>query len=461
MTDQSTPTDLELKKEEDESKMEASELDPDIGDLSMLDDANDSASHQIGDLSSLDDDDDLIGDLSLLDEAIAELDSKVESDSSAADASALSDGDVPTVPAGDDDVPILSEAVAEMQAGHTMPAANTSDTVPLLGDSAIISASSGGEDFGEDVSMPVMAEDESFQSSGAASKTAPELSDFGSDAATTELNLAEELLTEDKTEDKSDEDEIGSMFDNMSTAEAGDSSLSLLDEEPAAEETSETVPDFDLDESEVASNLASNVTTAGGSEISTDDSIFDNSLFESVESGEETPATEAAATEPAATQATEAASGLELPESQITATKVDADDSIFDNSLFETKIEGESEEKAAPEEAASAAASAFAASATSSAIAASAISSDLHAHLTHRIDQIVTEALGALSKELNDHLTARMEKLVMESVDDALPGLMESFSNGLRSQVQSQIRKELPKIVNEMLGDVKFEETAT
>ena len=103
---------------------------PSIGDLSGLDDDL-SPSHEIGDSEQLDNTD-LIGDLSLLDEAIAELDEMETSGATAAVTQAdegfdldggeltLQDADGDSQPlslADEDDIPVLVDAIGEIDAG--------------------------------------------------------------------------------------------------------------------------------------------------------------------------------------------------------------------------------------------------------------------------------------------------------------------------------------------------------
>jgi len=153
-----------------EAETASTDFDLELGDLSQFIDTDVSkSSPDLGDLSQLDSE--LSGDLSLLDEAIAELESEnvTEAASNATELDAAietplselslmdeaaateSAADVSTnesstsdfsLADSDDDVPTLQDAVAEVEhSGETHLESVAADTVPTLSESAIVSAS--------------------------------------------------------------------------------------------------------------------------------------------------------------------------------------------------------------------------------------------------------------------------------------------------------------------------------
>lgn len=393
------------------------DLDLDFGDLSKFVDEDEASSgHQLGNLSVTEDDDDLIGDLSLLDEAIAELDSKHEPSttkpvantkpesklelaleteeqalSNFQDALASKPASKPVpMPANapasrieaSDDIPTLTDSIAEIaRTGDTdLVNFDSPEAVPLLGESSIV-GEAGSQFDGPTAKSQVAATSVMEQVPDAA------LSQLG--------DIAEELLASGETQKEP--------------------SLSLIDE-PGMETKSTT-------------------------ELSPNDSIFENSLFESTPAEEESPEVDAQADEEP------------FSFSQAVASEnITADDSIFNNSLFEDAPAEEDAAKSSYEEQVSS----FTASMKERQAARGGFTSELHAQLSKKIDALVLDAIESLSDELHQQLASRMEALLMSSVDSALPPLVESFSASLRKEVQAKVHKKMPQIVNDLLGNIEF-----
>lgn len=366
------------KDDKVKTEPDTTDIDLELGDLSQfIDSADDGSTPELGDLSKLDSD--FGGDLSLLDEAIAELESESDTneaegepasqpaselalESTAESATSLTQTDEQadsslSLSEENDDVPTLDEAVAEVSHSGETTVVQAADTVPTLSESAIIPT------------------DESSAVSN------DPLSD--ADAIGELESIAEQLL----------EEEQSAMAEQ--TESSATSGLSLLDDDDS--------PVSGLDE------LNSEIAAA---EMETAASQFNESAFEAAMSQQaETPETDPFEDAPATSSAT------------------------------------------APAAAAAGAAAAGAVSA-----AGNRFVNELQSHLASKIEALVMEAIASFGDDLNNQLALQIQEMIIRAIDNALPAIMETMADSLKGEVETQVKTELPDIIDKMLGDLSFAE---
>jgi len=92
------------------------------------------------------------------------------------------------------------------------------------------------------------------------------------------------------------------------------------------------------------------------------------------------------------------------------------------------------------------------AAATAGASALPALRARLQEHLTHRVDDILSETVAVLVQELETQIVERVEQVLMESLEAALPKLMDGFVEGLREELQPRLRAQIPILMEDLLG---------
>ncbi len=81
-----------------------------------------------------------------------------------------------------------------------------------------------------------------------------------------------------------------------------------------------------------------------------------------------------------------------------------------------------------------------------------ALRARLQEHLTHRVDDILSETVAVLVQELESQIVERVEGVLMESLEAALPKLMDGFVEGLREELQPRLRAQIPALMEDILG---------
>lgn len=83
---------------------------------------------------------------------------------------------------------------------------------------------------------------------------------------------------------------------------------------------------------------------------------------------------------------------------------------------------------------------------------------ELHAQLSKKIDALVIDATTSLTHELHGHLSDRLEILLAQAVEAVLPSLVDQMVNGLRIEVKHRVKEQLPVIINEVLGKTSLKD---
>ncbi len=81
-----------------------------------------------------------------------------------------------------------------------------------------------------------------------------------------------------------------------------------------------------------------------------------------------------------------------------------------------------------------------------------ALRARLQEHLTHRVDDILSETVAVLVQELESQIVERVEGVLMEALEAALPKLMDGFVEGLREELQPRLRAQIPALMEDILG---------
>jgi len=81
---------------------------------------------------------------------------------------------------------------------------------------------------------------------------------------------------------------------------------------------------------------------------------------------------------------------------------------------------------------------------------------ELHSQLSQKIDSLVIEATTSLTNELHIQLANRMEILLNNSVESVLPRLIDQMAIELRNEVKNQVKNQLPNIINDVLGKTRL-----
>jgi hypothetical protein len=400
MSDSNSTPNSEPSKERSEDSLLA-----ELGELSGLGDLATDTTATAATTQPLDD---ALGDLSLLDEAMAEMDTGLEASSD----------DSGTPPISIEEQILADMGLTEPAAAATTPAASEivstdNDDIPVLTESVDVDTvmfDSANQPVGGEQTIPTLSDE-----------TNVSIGTDGTNEALSELEvLAQELSTA------------------ISEVIPADDSL-----------PSQALSSEDVAEAEAAAIARMGLDQIGGEEpastqVEVSEIVNEDEYQELIDSMETEPVVEVEI-------ATEAllAAGVELDEaSEIdTATEPAASETEELDMAAAMASEPQSEPAASPH-----AASDIAAPASSAAVPANSFTAELHTQLAKQIDILLVEAINNLSNELNHHLAQRMEGLLLGAVDEAMPRLMEELSQGLRSEVQKQVSGELPHIVNDMMG---------
>ena len=81
---------------------------------------------------------------------------------------------------------------------------------------------------------------------------------------------------------------------------------------------------------------------------------------------------------------------------------------------------------------------------------------ELHAQLSKKIDALVLDATVSLTSELENQLSQQLETLLGNAVEAVLPRLVDQMVSELRSEVNGRVRQQLPLMVNEVLGKTRL-----
>ncbi len=83
---------------------------------------------------------------------------------------------------------------------------------------------------------------------------------------------------------------------------------------------------------------------------------------------------------------------------------------------------------------------------------------ELHTQLSRKIDALVIDATTSLTHELHDHLSDRLEILLAQAVESVLPSLVDQMVDGLRAEVKQRVKTQLPVIINEVLSKTSLKD---
>ncbi|MDX1810796.1 MAG: hypothetical protein R3240_02535 [Gammaproteobacteria bacterium] len=83
---------------------------------------------------------------------------------------------------------------------------------------------------------------------------------------------------------------------------------------------------------------------------------------------------------------------------------------------------------------------------------------ELHSQLSKKIDELVIDATTSLTNELNAHLSSRLEKVLSNAVESVLPALANQLVNELRSEINTRVNEQLPMIINDVLGKTSLKD---
>jgi len=81
---------------------------------------------------------------------------------------------------------------------------------------------------------------------------------------------------------------------------------------------------------------------------------------------------------------------------------------------------------------------------------------ELHSQLSQKIDELVIEATSSITEELHAQLTSRLDLLLGSAVETVLPKLVNQMATELRSEVNNQVKQQLPTIINEVLNKTRL-----
>lgn len=81
---------------------------------------------------------------------------------------------------------------------------------------------------------------------------------------------------------------------------------------------------------------------------------------------------------------------------------------------------------------------------------------ELHSQLSKKIDDLVLDATMSLTTELQAQLSLQLESLLSNAVESVLPKLIDQMANELRAEVKGRVKVQLPIIVNEVLSKTRL-----
>lgn len=449
----------------DSHPIDNKEKEPSIGDLTSIEtniETSESQSHAVGDISGIEDEtkSDVMGDISLLDEAFAEMEESTAQN--------------------DSDIPVLSEAIETPTESRIVPADANGASIPLLDQEATVyaemlkPASSASEAKQTTQISDIDSEptDESEQSLF----DSPEAQDNPNiEALNNSLETAAEIIADNpQTTEASEIPEEDSSLKELEITrfEASEQSMgdtTSLDEEPFSEladndddsaleallEDDLSTPVFDDSnvesdishlELDIASELETDATSAsidekiavasGNSEIEINEipvsalsepSDFPSSFAENLTSEQQANTT---------TPATETT--ISNMESEISEFNPDIDlnSTVMTEASHSVGITGQNQDQ-----------NHFKLN----------IPFELHSQLSQKIDELVIEATSSITDELHTQLTSRLDNLLGHAVETVLPKLVNQMASELRSEVNSRVKQQLPNIINEVLNKTRLQ----
>jgi len=82
---------------------------------------------------------------------------------------------------------------------------------------------------------------------------------------------------------------------------------------------------------------------------------------------------------------------------------------------------------------------------------------ELHSQLSSKIDELVIEATSSITEELHAQLTARLDILLGNAVETVLPKLVNQMAIELRTEVNGRVKQQLPTIINDVLNKTRLQ----
>jgi len=397
------------------------DVSPTLSELSGLDslpDTDDEA-QSVGDIASVatPDEDDVLGDITLLEEAFAEMDEDASSEEEVGEI-AGGDSALEQLLAGDSEVetpeatsePAIEEFAAAEEDDANIPVLNEAVSEPTSGDEPDVAAESTE-------SIPTLED----QATGFENIEVPSDGD----------SALEQLLEVDTTTGEMVESEASadaSVFveaepDILSNAEQMNSKASAFSEITAGDDVETAVDvlsdsdieDVDMDgivSETVDDKVAQMTTEEGQSEINEIPSVdpLSGISTEFAENLDSTPLSTVIST-------------IEDDEPDSQPTHAEHQVSVGNNSGFSLNIPFE-----------------------------------LHSQLSKKIDELVIDATTSLTNELNDQLSNKLEELLEKSVEAVLPALANQMVNGLRGEIKQRVNDQLPLIINDVLGKTSLKD---
>ncbi len=81
---------------------------------------------------------------------------------------------------------------------------------------------------------------------------------------------------------------------------------------------------------------------------------------------------------------------------------------------------------------------------------------ELHSQLSHKIDELVIQATSSITNELHTQLSSRLDVLLAGAVESVLPKLVNQMATELRNEVNDRIKQQLPIIIDEVLNHTRL-----
>lgn len=392
------------------------DLSPTLGDLSDLDSLPETASESksVGDIESVmtPDEDDVLGDITLLEEAFAEMDEDSDEEASAENSA----GDSALEGLLDDsDIAAIDEAEVSEQTNSASAEEEKEVSIPVLNEK-VDEPTSNSEpvsvEANEDQSIPVLEEQ--------ATAMAEADTDEADDSAL--AHLLDDEATSDSMGDASvfvgSEEEVVS---NMEQYASNPTAFSEITSDSGVQTAVDVLSDSDIED---VDNL----------EVSTE--TVDDKVAQFTADDSQSEINEIPAIDPYSGISTDFAKGLEdsVPLSTV-ISKFEGDESESRPTHAEHKVSvGRS--------------SGFSLN----------IPFELHSQLSKKIDELVIDATTSLTNELNDQLSDKLEDLLQKSVEAVLPSLANQMINGLRSEIKQRVNEQLPLIINDVLGKTSLKD---
>ena len=475
---------------------------PSVGDLSSIEttmETPDSEIHSVGNLSNIEDStkSEILGDISLLDEAFAEMNESEVQD--AQETSAQNDTSIPT----------LKDSIDTPSESRILPADAQSASIPLLDQEATVFAEML-KPLAESVayappSTPIsepMSALASQVSDIASEDPAGDVDDeplFDSPEAENNTNISEmnsalemaaELISEavppeaqeamensraatEKAETvvstfeaSNAVDESEAVVEQASTSfESGDAALEALLDEEEIEVPEHNDPNVESDISDLQLDIGSEVATDATSidekiSIATAESKTDendseieinempiSAMVDDMSEPSEFPASFAEALNSAPVDTDSGGSEMltELEGTEISAFNPDIDlnSELSGEAITEIShsvgIAGQGQEEKQDQNNLNL-----------------SIPFELHSQLSHKIDELVVQATSSITEELHSQLSSQLDNLLSNAVESVLPKLVNQMANELRTDVNGRIKQQLPNIINDVLNKTRL-----